>query len=89
MAMSKKIAGSITIKNGVLSIHDPIHRKLIDKNDDDDANDKRIRCIVTYSSSLQIFNLAMNMFHFFAPFIVNLISALAIIIMTTRQRTKV
>jgi hypothetical protein len=29
------------------------------------------------------------MFHFFAPFIVNLISALAIIIMTTRQRTKV
>jgi hypothetical protein len=53
MSISKKIAGSITIKNGVLSIYDPSYRKLIDETDDDDANEKRIWCIVTYASSLK------------------------------------
>ena len=36
------------------SIHDPIYRHLIDEENYDDDNVKRIWCIVTYPSSLQI-----------------------------------
>ena len=86
---SKQIAKYIIIVlfifNMSTSIDDPIHRRLVD-DDDDDQN--RIWCIVTYSSNrLQTFNTVMNMFHFLTPFIINLVSALLIIILTARQRT--
>ncbi|CAF3364239.1 unnamed protein product [Rotaria sp. Silwood1] len=71
----------------ITTIHDPIHRRLIDDDNDDD--EKRIWCIVTYSSNLQTFNTVLNIFHFLTPFIINLISGLVIIIMTTRRRTAV
>ena len=70
------------------SIHDPIYRRLIDEENDDD-DEKRIWCIVTYSSNLQIYNYIMHIFHFFGPFIINLISAIILIIKKSRQQSNV
>ena len=67
------------------SIHDPFHRRLLDEGDDE--KEKRIWCIVTYPSSFQTLNSFMNIFHFFAPLVINLTSAAAIILITARQRT--
>jgi sensor domain CHASE-containing protein len=61
---------------------------LLIEDNDDTSNEKRIWCIVSYSSSLQVFNTVMNIFYFFVPFLINLFSAIIIIIMTTRQRQK-
>ncbi|CAF0936396.1 unnamed protein product [Rotaria sp. Silwood1] len=85
--MAKYIILILLILNISTTIHDPIHRRLIDDDNDDD--EKRIWCIVTYSSNLQTFNTVLNIFHFLTPFIINLISGLVIIIMTTRRRTTV
>jgi len=66
------------------NIHEIIYRHLID----DDSNDeKRIWCIVKYSMDVRKYNLAMNIFHFCTPFVINLFSAIIIIIGTTRLRT--
>jgi hypothetical protein len=71
----------------VSSIHDPIYRKLIDEtNDDDDNNQNRIWCIVTYSSGLQFYNSFIHAFHFIIPFIINLISAIVLIIKKSHQQ---
>ncbi|CAF2836494.1 unnamed protein product [Rotaria sp. Silwood2] len=83
--MAKYIVLTLLLLNIGTTIHDPIHRRLIDTDNDDD-NEKRIWCIVTYSSSLQMFNTVMNIFHFLTPFFINFISALSIIILTARQR---
>ena len=69
----------------ITSIHDPFHRRLLDEGDDE--KEKRIWCIVTYPSSFQTLNSSMNIFHFFAPLVINLTSAAAIILITARQRT--
>ncbi|CAF1606602.1 unnamed protein product [Rotaria magnacalcarata] len=84
---SKKIAKYVIIALFVLTtstaIHDPIHRRLFDDNDGDE---KRIWCIVTYSPRLQQFNSAIHLFHFFAPFFINLISSVAILRAKARQK---
>jgi hypothetical protein len=67
------------------TIHDPIHRRLL--YDDNDDNEKRIWCIATYSSSVQTFNTFINTFHFLIPFTINIISAIIILVMTARQRS--
>ena len=54
---------------------------------EDDSNDeKRIWCIVKYPSAVQLYNSIMNIIHFCVPFILNLFSALVIIIITARLR---
>ncbi|CAF1313354.1 unnamed protein product [Adineta ricciae] len=70
--------------------HDPIHRRLLFENyDSDDENEeKRIWCTVTYSSQLQKYNSAINIIHYSVPFLINLTSVVIIIIQTTRQRFK-
>ncbi|CAF1360066.1 unnamed protein product [Adineta steineri] len=68
------------------TIHDPIHRHLLDDIDYDD--EKRIWCIITYSSSLHIYDLLINSFHFFIPFLINFISAIIIIKKTAQYRTR-
>jgi hypothetical protein len=69
------------------SIHDPIYRHLIiEENDDND--EKRIWCIVTYPLSLQIFNNIVHIFHLFGPFMINLISAIILIKKKARQQSK-
>jgi hypothetical protein len=67
------------------SIHDPIYRRLIDEINDDD-NIKRIWCIVSYQPGLQLYNSVMYTFHFSVPFMMNLISAVILIIKQSRQQ---
>ncbi|CAF4970062.1 unnamed protein product [Rotaria sp. Silwood1] len=66
------------------SIYDPFYRRLIDEENEDD---KRVWCIVTYPSSLQIFNSIIHTFHFLTPFVINLISAVILIAKKSRQRS--
>ncbi|CAF3528930.1 unnamed protein product [Rotaria sp. Silwood1] len=66
------------------SIYDPFYRRLIDEENEDD---KRVWCIVTYPSSLQIFNSIIHTFHFLPPFVINLISAVILIAKKSRQRS--
>ncbi|CAF1317877.1 unnamed protein product [Adineta steineri] len=80
--MAKLIILIVFIFNISTNIHDPIHRHLIEDNE----NEKRIWCIITYSSTLRTYNTIMNLCHFFIPFIINLISGPLIILVTTRQR---
>ena len=48
----------------ITTLHDPIHRKLI--YDGHDYEEKRIWCVVTYSSTVQIYTSIINIFHFIA-----------------------
>jgi hypothetical protein len=70
----------ITITN----IPDPFHRRLI--NDDDNEESKRIWCIVVYPSTFKLINSYVNIFHSFAPFIINVITTIIIIVTTVRRR---
>jgi hypothetical protein len=78
----------LLIVNVGSSIHDPIYRRLIDEeNDTDDV--KRIWCVINYPSSLQIYNSTMHIFHFFGPFMINLISAAILITKKSAQQSNV
>jgi len=89
---SRKLAGYIIIILLILnigtSVHDPLYRRLIDDNHDDNS-EYRIWCIVSYPFHIQRFHLLMNIFHFCVPFVINFISALMIIIYTIRRQTKI
>jgi hypothetical protein len=78
----------LLIINGITFIHDPIYRRLIDEesNDDDDDNAKRTWCVVTYPSSLEVYNYIINIIHFFGPFVINLFSAIFLITKKSRQQ---
>ncbi|CAF1098971.1 unnamed protein product [Adineta steineri] len=85
---SKKIAKLVIIGLCVVvigtSIHDPIYRRLIEEENDDE---KRLWCIVTYPVGLERFNSFINGFHVVAPFVINLLSA--IILITKKSRRQV
>ena len=66
------------------SVHDPIHRRLIAE---DDGDQKRIWCTTAYSPGFQRFNAFTQILYFAIPFLINIVSALAIIINTARQRS--
>jgi hypothetical protein len=66
-------------------IHDPFYRRLFNEENVNDDDQKRIWCIVTYSSSLQVYNYVIYCFHFFGPFIINMISAFIYIIVRSRK----
>ena len=68
------------------TIHDPIHRRLIDDGNDDDE-EARTWCIVSYPSWLRMLDSGVNMIHFSVPFVINFISAMIIIWGTAQQRT--
>ncbi|CAF1102168.1 unnamed protein product [Adineta ricciae] len=61
------------------TIHDPIHRRLIDE-EDNESGEKRIWCITTYPSRLQTFDHFMNTCNFFVPFVINFVSVAILII---------
>jgi len=52
-----------------------------------DEKEKRTWCVVIYSSILHIYNTFLLFFHFLIPFLINMFSAIFIIILTARQRT--
>ncbi|CAF1277256.1 unnamed protein product [Adineta steineri] len=68
------------------TIHDPIYRRLIEEDEEND-NEKRIWCIVTYPLSLETFNSFMQIFHVCVPFMINLISVVILITRKTRQQS--
>ena len=69
-------------------IHDPIHRRLIDEENEID-DQKRIWCITTYSSTLRTYNSIIGTFHFLGPFLINFISILVLIRIQTNRRAVV
>ncbi len=52
-------------------IYDPIY--LLRLIDEENNYEKRMWCIVTYPSSLEVYNYVMHTFHLFGPFMINLI----------------
>ncbi len=70
-------------------IHDPISRRLIDEESNDDNNIKRIWCIASYRPALQVYDYVIHTFHFFGPFLVNLISAIILITKKSRQQSTI
>ncbi|CAF2569210.1 unnamed protein product [Rotaria sp. Silwood2] len=66
------------------TIYDPFYRHLIDEENEDD---KRIWCIITYPTSIKKFNSTIHTFHFLAPFIINLTSAVIFITKKSRQKS--
>jgi len=71
----------------VTTIHDSIYRRLFDEEITDE--EKRIWCIVDYSPTIRIINLVITIFQIIVPFIINIISAMIIIIINARQRAAV
>ena len=67
-------------------LHDPFHRQLIE---DLDGDEKRFWCFSNYSPSLTKYNSFITLFHFLTPFSINVTSAILIIIMTARMRSKI
>ncbi|CAF1260909.1 unnamed protein product [Didymodactylos carnosus] len=65
---------------------DPIYRRLID-----DPTEKRTWCSITYQNHpwLKYYTSAVSIFHFLAPFIINFISAIIIVIKLTRTKSNV
>ena len=51
-----------------------------------DEKERRIWCVILYSSKLDIYNSSLIIMHFFTPFLLNFSSAIFIIIETARQR---
>ena len=86
---SKKIAQIVSIILLIFvtatSAHDPISRRLFTEQINDD--EIRIWCIVTFPIQLQIFNTAINLFHFITPLLINLVSA--VILLRTKSRQQV
>ncbi len=84
--ISKWIIIIVFIVTIIIHIHDPLHRQLID---DIDIDEKRIWCFVRYSSSIEIYNSFITLFHFLVPFLINVLSALLIIRNISRNRATV
>ncbi|CAF3963758.1 unnamed protein product [Adineta steineri] len=83
--MSKWVILSILIVTILTHLHDPIHRQLID---DVDVDEKRIWCLVQYSSSsISTWNSFITFVHFLMPFLINLLSIIFIIISLARSRS--
>ena len=90
---SQKAAKFVTvillIVISVSYIHDPIYRRLTDETDDDDDNQRRIWCIVSYPSNVEVYNYIIHIIHFFGPFSINLVSSIILIIKLSRQQSGV
>jgi hypothetical protein len=70
----------------VTNIHDPIYRRLFEEIGNDDDED-RLWCLVKYpSDAVRTINLVVNILHFTIPFIINVISALIIILKGTKKQ---
>ena len=79
---AKWVIGSIVLLTICSFIHDPIHRELFD-----DEEEQRIWCLTKYSPSYHVLNAVTIYLHSLIPFIINIISAFIIIVMTARQRS--
>jgi hypothetical protein len=86
---AKIIITSLSIVIAGSCIHEPFYRRLIDERNNDDNDVKRIWCIITYPSGLNVYNSAIHIFHFFGPFIINLVSSIILITKESRQQANI
>ena len=78
------VIGCIYLFVVLTTLHEPLHRKLTD-----DMEEQRTWCVTNYSSVWASLNSVIVIVHFLAPFIVNIISALLIIVMGARRRSAI
>jgi len=62
-------------------IHDTLSRRLYD-----DRDEQRIWCILDTSTKFKIYDRFRNLFHFLIPFVINIVSAIIIIVQVYRTR---
>jgi hypothetical protein len=79
--MAKWIIMCVILLNIILFLPQIIYLHLFE-----DLKEDRTWCVVHYSSLLNNYSSFIQFFHFFSPFLLNLFSAIFIIIRTTRQR---
>lgn len=79
---AKWIIQVVFLMNILTHMHDPIHRYLID-----DEEEQRTCCVVKYSLVLQALDWMVNILHFAIPFGINCMSAFIIIIVAARIRS--
>ena len=82
--ISKVVIGLVYLVVVITTLHEPLHRQLVD-----DAQEQRIWCVTAYSSRWTAINAALVIVHFLAPFIINIVSAVLIIVMGARRRSKI
>jgi hypothetical protein len=80
--VAKRVIFILPILIIITIIHEPLYRVLYD-----DEEEQRTWCVIPYSRFLHNYNSAIILIHFLVPSIINLISALSIIIITARQRS--
>ena len=87
-AKSKRIArvviGVVYLVVAMTTLHEPIHRNLVD-----DPEEQRTWCVTTYSAVWTAINYTLVILHFLAPFIINIVSAILIIVMGARRRSAI
>jgi hypothetical protein len=79
--IAKWIIIGVCIVTTTTHIHDPIYRRMID-----DTLDQRSWCHVKFSSSVELYNTIILALHFGFPFLLNIITAIIIIVSTARQK---
>ncbi|CAF1090135.1 unnamed protein product [Adineta steineri] len=79
----------LLIFNIIILIHDPIYRRILIDEENDNRYEKRIWCIVKYSPGLGVFNNVLHTFQFFVPFMINLIAAVILIVKKTNQQSTI
>ncbi|CAF4719062.1 unnamed protein product [Rotaria socialis] len=63
-----------------------VYRRIIDEQNDDE---KRTWCIVTYPRGVTVYNSIVQTFHFLAPFMINVVPAVILIATKSRRQTAV
>jgi hypothetical protein len=81
---SKVVIGLVYLFALITALHEPLHRQLID-----DVEEQRTWCVTNYSSVWNVINSTIVILHFIAPFTLNIISALFIIVMGARRRSAI
>ncbi|CAF2153766.1 unnamed protein product [Rotaria magnacalcarata] len=82
--MAKLLIIVISLFTRVSFLHDPIHRYLID-----DDEEQRTWCMVHFTPSIGICNSFINIFHSIVPFGLKLILAMSIIVSIAKRRASV
>ena len=80
--IARRVIIIVTIVTTVSIIHEPLYRDLYD-----DKEEQRTWCVTKYSKVLQVYNSTIVLIHFLIPFVINMFSAVFIIITTARQRS--
>ena len=86
---AKFVIITLTIVITSTSIYDPIYRRLIDEETDNNDDQKRTWCAAIYPTGLYMFHSILHAFYFFVPFTLNIIAALILITRKARQQATI